>query len=93
MGRPNAFTLATLIHRAETQPGGVDGGFIDWLRERKNRRLIPHRLERCGYVPVRNPDDRHDGQWQIRGRRQTVYARQTLSLRDQIASAQVLQQR
>ena len=25
---------------------------------RKNRRAIPHRLERCGYVSVRNPESK-----------------------------------
>ncbi len=93
MDRPKAFTLATLIHRAETQPGGTEGDFIDWLKERKNRRVIPHRLEKCGYVPVRNPDAESDGQWSIAGRRQTVYAQKNLSLLDQIAAAQGLQPR
>jgi hypothetical protein len=79
-----------LTYSAETRPGGVDGSFIDWLRERKNRRVIPHRLEKCGYVRVRNPDDRNDGQWRIRGKRQTIYAQKALSRDDQIAAAQAL---
>jgi hypothetical protein len=29
---------------------------VDWLKERKNRRIIPHRFETVGYVPVRNKD-------------------------------------
>ena len=35
------------------------GDFALWIGDRKNRRNIPHRLESCGYVPVRNPD--HQG--------------------------------
>jgi hypothetical protein len=37
-------------------------------------RKIPHRLEGCDYVPVRNPDA-NDGLWVIGKRRPTVYAR------------------
>jgi hypothetical protein len=25
----------------------------EWLTDRKNRRQIPYRLEKCGYIPVR----------------------------------------
>jgi hypothetical protein len=32
---------------------------------RKNRRAIPHRLEKCGYVPVHNPTA-DDGLWKIK---------------------------
>jgi hypothetical protein len=52
-----------------------------------NARKIPHRLEECGYVPVRNPDDKRDGLWYVSGKRQRVYAKQELALRDQIAAA------
>jgi hypothetical protein len=61
--------------------------FRAWLQDRRNRRAIPHRLETAGYVPVRNDADTHDGQWRVDGRRQTVYARRELSLRDRIAAA------
>jgi hypothetical protein len=64
----------------------VDASFADWLAERRNRRIIPHRLERCGYVPVRS-DTANDGMWKIRGKRQAVYARSTLSYRAQIEAA------
>ena len=57
--------------------------------ERKNRRAIPHRMERCGYVPVRNPNA-GDGRWKLRGKRQVVYAKASLNLREQIAAAQAL---
>ena len=83
LGNPSAVTLSHLVSMAE-------GDITDWLRDRRNRRIIPHRLEQCGYVPVLNPGDARDGQWKINGTRQTVYARQTLSLRDQIAAAEAL---
>jgi hypothetical protein len=46
--------------------------------ERKNRRALPHRLERCSYVPVRNPDAK-DGLWKLKGERQVIYAKAALS--------------
>jgi hypothetical protein len=48
--RPDAVTLDMLVKEAI----GVDLHFYEWLHDRKNRRIIPHRLEQCGYVPVRN---------------------------------------
>jgi hypothetical protein len=86
---PDAVTLAEVLRAAKTlfpppppAPPGMPlpkaDGFADWLKDRRNRRVIPHRFEACGYVPVRNPDDARDGQWRIKGKRQTVYARQTL---------------
>ena len=41
-------------------------------RGRKNRRALPHRLERCGYVSVQNPDNKQ-GVWVLKGERQVVY--------------------
>ena len=35
----------------------------------------------CGYVPVRNTGAK-DGQWRVGGKRQTVYAKAELSIRD-----------
>lgn len=61
-------------------------GLAEWLRDRKNRRAIPHRLERCGYIPVRNADAA-DGLFKVKGRRQTVYGRADLSIRDRLEAA------
>jgi hypothetical protein len=85
LGNPNATTLKKVIARADT---ARRDDFKDWLKDRRNRRLIPHRFEACGYVPVRNPDrQQKSGVWVIGGERQVVYAKQVLSLRDQIAAA------
>ena len=84
LGNPPALTLEML-------QGVAAGEFARWISERRNRRSIPHRLESCGYVPVRNPDDTHDGHWKIHGKRQAVYVQQTLSLRDQILAVRELQ--
>src|SRR5262249_42126438 len=48
MKNPAATTLVRIRNAAT-------GDFSEWVADRKNRRAIPHRLERCGYVPVRNP--------------------------------------
>jgi hypothetical protein len=59
LGHPNGVTIGRLQSAAS-------GDFAFWLGDRKNRRNIPHRLESCGYVPVRNPDAK-DGLWKIGG--------------------------
>lgn len=83
LGNPNAVTLQKIIARAEQ-------GFADWLRDRKNRRKVPHRMEEGNYVPVRNPSA-VSGLWVVGGKRQVVYARKSLSLRDQIYAAQLIE--
>jgi hypothetical protein len=67
----------------------TDAAFADWLRDKKNRRVIPHRFEQVGYVPVRNPDA-DDGLWKLNNRRQVVYARVELSFAEQIKAARKL---
>ena len=58
-------------------------------QERKNRRIIPHRLEKVGYVPARN-DTAQDGLWKINGARQVVYAKSALSVRDRFKAVEAL---
>jgi hypothetical protein len=83
MGWPDATTLEKIAFRADTETA-------IWLRDRKNRRIIPHRLDQCGYVAVRNPDAKADGLWRIGGKRQAIYSKSALTLRDQIAAARRL---
>jgi hypothetical protein len=83
MNGPDATTLLKII--AYT----TDGDFLAWLRDRKNRRMIPHRLEKCGYVPVRN-EAAKDGLWVIGGKRQVIYAKSTLTTRERITAARDL---
>lgn len=56
---------------------------------RKNRRGIPHRLERCSYVAVRNPD-RDDRLWRLKGERQVICTKASLSLAERIRAAREL---
>jgi len=85
---PDALTLAKIL---TVSTGPLD----DFLRDRRNRRAIPHRLEQCGYVPVRNPSA-VDGLWKVAAMiggpktRQVIYAKATLSPRDRIAAAAAL---
>ena len=82
LGNPDAVTLAMLLLKA-------NGEIEDWLRDRKNRRIIPHRLEKCGYVPVRN-DAADDGLFKIKGRRQVIYASDKLALGERLKAAYAL---
>lgn len=85
LGWPNAVTIAAIVDMA--QPS-----FAEFLTDRRNSRRIPHRMEQCGYVPVRN-DAASDGLFKIKGKRCVVYARNTLAPRDQIAAAEALLRR
>ena len=80
--RPDAVTLDMLVKEA-------DFDFCTWLRDRKNRRIIPHRLEQCGYVPMRN-DAAVDGLFTMNNRRQVVYAKAGLSIRGRLEAARKL---
>jgi hypothetical protein len=79
MGNPDATTLIRIASHAEASLG-------DWLKDRKNSRRVPHRLEQCGLVRVRN-DLAADGLWVINRKRQVIYAKKALSIRDRIAAA------
>ena len=78
---PAAVTIADIVAVSS------QSDFIDYLKDRKNSRRIPHRFEACGYTPVRNPDA-EDGLWRDQGRRQVIYARSSISFRDRLRAAQ-----
>jgi hypothetical protein len=86
LGRPDAVTLDAIRQGASER---YEHELADWLTDRKNRRMIPHRLEKCGYVSVRN-DGTEDGYWTVMGKRQAVYAKNTLPHREQLAAARKL---
>jgi hypothetical protein len=83
MGRPTAVTVKQMITRA----AGSELG--EWLRDRKNRRLIGHRMEKCEYERLDN-DTAKDGFWKIGGERQVVYARRDVQLYERFKAAQRL---
>jgi hypothetical protein len=82
LGNPDALTVKQLTEKAT-------GSFVDWLLERKNRRAFPYRFERCGYVSVRNPDAK-DGLWKLKGERQVIYAKASLTPAEAIEAGRKL---
>jgi len=83
LGSPLAFTIEQMISAAKRLSMY---SLADELGDRKNRRATPHKLERVGYVPVRNPDA-EDGLFKIGGRRQAVYVKRGLPLSEQVRAA------
>jgi Family of unknown function (DUF5906) len=84
LGNPDVLTVKQLTAAAT-------GAFAEWMIDRKNRRVIPHRLERCGYAAVRNPDNKR-GEWKVNDVRQIIYAKVTLSPAEAAKAAQRLAQ-
>jgi hypothetical protein len=82
LGNPHAVTPRRLV-------AGTTGAASEWLTDRKYRRAIPHRLERCGYTSIRNPNA-DDGYWVIDAVRQPVYVRSELSEREKLQAATAL---
>ena len=80
LDNPSALTIGMLV--AATG----DETFRDYLRDRRNSRIIPHRLQTAGYVAVPN-DAARDRLWKVRGKRQVIYAQKSLCLKDRIISA------
>jgi hypothetical protein len=100
LGNLDVVTMAVVLRAAEQlfpSPPAVAPGvaiprsdsFADWLKDRRNRRVIPHRFEACGYVPIRNPDA-DDGLWKIGGRRVVAYVKASLSFHQQLVAVRDL---
>ncbi len=83
LGTPGALTLKMLIDGASAERLFQLG---DELADRKTRRAIPHKLERVGYVPVRNPDA-DDGLFKVNGKRAAVYAKRSMTVSEQVRAA------
>ena len=80
---PDVVTIEAVIGASSSSQ------FIDYLKDRKNSRRIPHRFEGCGYTPVRNPDA-EDGLWRLHGRRQVIYGQAKLDQGTRLAQARAL---
>jgi hypothetical protein len=85
IGNPDAVTIEQIIETASPY-----ADLHEWICDRRNRRAIPHRLEQCGYVPVRNTTQKQ-GLWIINGKRYAIYAKSELSISLQIKAATELQ--
>jgi hypothetical protein len=79
---PEAITVVELIAEAA-------GETAEWLMDRRNRRALPHRLDHCGYVSLRNPDSKQ-GLWMVKGQRQMIYVRNDLRPEQQLKAARKL---
>ncbi|MEH6789945.1 primase-helicase family protein [Parasphingorhabdus sp.] len=79
---PTATTIADIIHSA-------DSSFSGWLKDRRNARTVPNRLEKCGYSSVHCPTT-VDGRWKVAGKNVVIYAQNKLTVRDAIAAAEKL---
>ena len=86
LGQPEAVTIAELI-KITLDDDGHPTGFGEWLDDRRNRRKIPHRMEDCGYIAVRNPDAQ-DGIWKVSGVRQVIYSRVDMTPAERLKAAQ-----
>jgi uncharacterized protein DUF5906 len=86
LGHPDAVTLIAIKNHA------TSAEFAEWLGDRKNSRKVPHRMEACGYRAMRNPDVA-DGLWKLGGKRQVIYVKESLSVRDGLIAAQTLTNR
>jgi DNA polymerase len=75
--------LEGLAAGAKLEQRWLAGG---WLYEPKARRTIPHRMERCGYLRVDNPNSKQ-GLWLLKDRRVIVYARKDLSAAERLRAA------
>jgi hypothetical protein len=82
MGNPDAVTIGQLASKAK-------GELMEWLADRKNRRVIPHRLEKCGYSSMRCETTK-DGRWKLGGVWQVVYAKNSLSSAERYKAAAAL---
>ena len=82
LGNPEAVTIARIAAAADFE-------FAAWLRDTRSRRQVPHRLEKCGYVQVRN-DAAADGLWKLNCKRQAIYAKKELSLANRFRAARGL---
>ncbi|MGC1863680.1 MAG: hypothetical protein WA733_21805 [Methylocystis sp.] len=81
MGNPMALTLIGLIENTIHNES-----LFNWLKDRKNRKSVSHRLAACEYEPLRNPDTRNK-MWKIEGNYQVIYAKKGLSPREQMEAA------
>jgi hypothetical protein len=82
LDNPDALTLHDLAMKA-------NGAAAEWLSDRRNRRSIPHRLERCGYVSVRDVGSK-EGLWIIGKVRQRIYAKSSLTPTERLQAAREL---
>jgi len=87
-GSPDALTVKQTLWKYLTNE------VTKWLEDRRNTRLIAHRLESCGYVAVRNNEDGTANRWQYmtngKVREVSIYAKSILSVPARLTAARSL---
>lgn len=89
---PPAVVMGDLVAQANTamtaaeEAMGGEADFALWLKDRRNRKLIPHRMEEQGYVKVLNPNA-SEGKWIVKATAVTIYARTTLTPDERVSAA------
>ena len=87
LGNPAAVIVDAVVEKAEDLHMHL---FAEWMKDRKNRGVIPIRFEKCGYTSVRNPAATSDGLFKIGMHRKVVYARSDLSQQARLDAANLL---
>lgn len=90
---PAAVTIQDLVvqanrglTRVEEMTSG-ESDFAYWLKDRRNKRQLPYRMEEAGYVKVLNPKAT-TGKWKSRGAAITIYVKTALSEEGKVAAAE-----
>jgi hypothetical protein len=81
LGKPPGLTIKQPMETAAS---------LESLHDHKQRRRINHRLEECGYIPVRRPAATSDGLWVVNKKRCVIYARDDVPLEQQEAAGRKL---
>jgi len=84
IGWPDATTISSI---AASITCAVS--FSEYLKDRRNSRKIPHRLEAAGYIAVHN-ENAQDGLWKVGGKRQAIYAKKAMTTRERFIAADQL---
>lgn len=86
---PPIITIEELAQLANSRrPKGeemmqADVEFARWLKDRKNSRVVAHRINDAGYVNVWN-SAAGDGRWKAGGKKWTFYGRNDLTINDRM---------
>lgn len=66
------------------------GAALEWLTDKRSRRAVPLRMEKCGYLAVRHPTNQR-GLWRINGKRMMLYARSDLRPDERLEAAKAFE--
>lgn len=87
LGRPNALTLQQLADHALVTDDAGDALLA--ITDPRERRKTNHRMDRCGYEAVRNPDAK-SGMWRCHGKQQAIYCKKQLAYSSKLTAARAL---